>query len=230
MKGPARQAQVIVTDPAAPVRQMLAPSRARHAPTKQEMARRRRLVQLAKLALPTLALLLLASIVLWPELDRPEDNKRYAFRRSTQPIAQSLRVVSPRYQGVDDLNRPYTVTAEEAQQVGSENILDLRTPRADILTTDGSWVYVQSETGRYDRPADHLDLAGAVTIFHDNGTTLKTDAAGVELAKGSAAGDLPVAAQGPFGTLNAEGFRLTERGAVVLFTGRSHAVLEGKRP
>ena len=42
-----------------------------------------------------------------------------------------------------------------------------------------------------------------------------------------ASGDAPVAAQGPFGTLESEGFRLKDRGAVVVFTGRAHAVLEG---
>ncbi len=40
------------------------------------------------------------------------------------------------------------------------------------------------------------------------------------LQEGSASGDKPVAAQGPFGTLVSEGFRLTERGQVVVFTGR----------
>ena len=40
-------------------------------------------------------------------------------------------------------------------------------------------------------------------------------------------GDRPVAAQGPFGTLVSEGFRLTDRGQVVIFTGRSRAILEG---
>lgn len=213
----------------APSRHMLPPSRARSSLTPQQLARRRLVVRLAKRLLPGLAALLLATIVLWPELERAEERSRIAFRRSVQQRAEALRVSSPRYQGIDELNRPYTVTATMAQQQGAEEILDLNEPRADILMTDGSWVYLQSESGRYDRPQDHLDLNGAVTIFHDNGTMLRTDQAAVELAQGTAAGDVPVAAQGPFGTLTSEGFRLSERGAVVVFTGRAHAVLEGGR-
>jgi lipopolysaccharide export system protein LptC len=38
-----------------------------------------------------------------------------------------------------------------------------------------------------------------------------------------------VAAQGPFGTLVSEGFRLYEKGAVVVFTGQSRALLEGRQ-
>jgi lipopolysaccharide export system protein LptC len=49
----------------------------------------------------------------------------------------------------------------------------------------------------------------------------------VDIKAGDAEGDEPVAAQGPFGTLTAEGFRLRDRGQVVIFTGRARAVLEG---
>lgn len=212
-----------------PLRHMLAPSRQRVAPSAGQMARRRRLVRLAKWLLPATALVLMALIVAWPELERGEE-RRVAFRRTFTPRAESLRVAEPRYQGTDELNRPFTVSAEVAQQVGSEELLDLTAPRADILMTDGSWIYVQSRTGRYDRPREHLDLNGAVTIFHDNGTMLRTDTAAVDLAAGRAEGNLAVAAQGPFGTLTSEGFRLTDRGAVVVFTGRAHAVLEGGQP
>ena len=64
---------------------------------------------------------------------------------------------------------------------------------------------------------------------HDNGTMLLTDEARVEMDAGTAEGDAPVAAQGGFGTLTAEGFRIQDRGAVVIFTGNAHAVLEGGR-
>jgi lipopolysaccharide export system protein LptC len=218
--------QVQARPVAAPPRHMPQPSRQRRAPTSGQLARRRVLVALAKWLLPALALALLALVAFWPEIEGGEDS-RVSFRRSAQPRAEALRVVEPRYQGIDELNRPYTVTARAGQQQGSEQILDLDQPRADILLTDGSWIYLRADEGRYDKPRGHLDLAGDVTIYHDNGTMLRTEQAAVEIEEGSASGDRPVAAQGPFGTLTSEGFRLTERGAVVVFTGQAHAVLEG---
>ncbi len=210
-------------------RSMLPPSRQRRAPSAKSLARRRFLVRLGKYLLPTAAIALLATVVLWPELEGSDDRSRVSFRRTLQPRPEALRVVSPRYQGVDELNRPFTVTAASAEQEGSENVLNLQAPRADITMTDGSWIYVESQAGRYDRDASHLTLRGQVTIFHDNGIMLRTEEAAVELGAGSASGDAPVAAQGPFGTLTSEGFRLTEHGAVVVFTGRAHAMLEGER-
>lgn len=204
------------------------PSRQRRAPTAGALWRRRFMVRAAKVLLPVFATVLLSAIAFWPELDGNGDGGRVSFRRTIEPRPEALRVVNPRFQGVDELARPYTITADVAQQRGAEEILDLTQPRGDILLTDGAWVYLRADRGLYDKPAHRLTLDGDVTIYHDNGTMMRTEHALVLLTEGSAEGDAPVAAQGSFGTLTSEGFRLTERGAVVVFTGRAHAVLESR--
>jgi lipopolysaccharide export system protein LptC len=191
--------------------------------------RRRLAVAAAKRILPLAAVALLAAIALWPELESAADRGRVAFKRVTEVRPDALSVVRPRFQGVDEQNRPYTVTADTAVQAGNENVVQLQAPRADLQLTDGGWLYMEAREGRYDRPRNHLDLAGRVTIHHDDGTQVVTDRAAIDVTGGHAAGDTPVAAQGPFGTLTAEGFRLRDRGQVVVFTGKSRAVLEGGR-
>ncbi len=214
---------------AEPVRHLLPPSRQRRTLSAGQLARRRFAVRWAKRLLPLAAAGLLGVIAFWPEIDSNEGG-RIPFRMQQQVRPEAMRIMGPRYQGIDEMNRPFTVTARDAQQQGSTEVLDLTEPRADITLTDGAWVYVESRNGRYDRPNSHLDLMGDVRIFHDNGTTFVTEQAAVQMDSGAASGDAPVAAQGSFGTLTAEGFRLTERGAVVVFTGRAHAVLEGGQP
>ena len=95
-----------------------------------------------------------------------------------------------------------------------------------LLNEGAAWVLLESDTGRYDRARNRIDLAGQVTVWHDSGVNLVTEAAAIDLHANAAAGDRPVAAQGPFGTLTADGFRLTDRGQVVHFVGRSRLVLE----
>jgi lipopolysaccharide export system protein LptC len=208
-------------------RRMLSPSRMRWSPSAGRMARRRVAVRLAKWLLPILGVGLLVGIAIWPELDRMEDRARVSFRRVIQAQPDAVRLVEPRYQGLDEQNRPFTVTAEVAAQTDSADIVDLTQPRADILLTDGSWVLLESRDGRFDKARNRLDLTGDVTLWQDGGNLMVTEAAEVLLNEGAASGDRPVAAQGPFGTLVSEGFRLTERGQIVVFTGRARAVLEG---
>ncbi len=212
---------------AAASRHMLPPSRRRWVPSAAQIARRRLAVRLAKWLLPLAGIGLLVAIAVWPELDRMEDRARVSFRRVLQAQPDAVRLVEPRYQGLDEQNRPFTVTADVATQTENADVVDLDRPRADVLLTDGSWVLLESNQGRFDKAQHRLDLRGDVTLWQDGGNLLVTAEAEVLLQEGSASGDKPVAAQGPFGTLVSEGFRLTERGQVVIFTGRARAVLEG---
>jgi len=203
-----------------------APSRVRRAPSAGELARRRFFIRWTKRLLPVIAIGLLGVIAFWPELEGGDDS-RVSFRRTAQPRPEALRVINPRYRGVDELGRPYTVTARLGQQPGAAEILDLELPRADILLSDGAWVFVQADTARYDKPAQRLDAKGDVEVYHDDGLALFTDAASVQIDTGVITSDRPVAVQGSFGTLTAErGFTVTDKGAVVNFHGPSHAVLE----
>lgn len=181
----------------------------------------------SKRVLPLAAVALLASIALWPEFESAADRGRVAFKRVADVRPDALHVVDPRYQGLDEQNRPYTVTAAAAVQAGDADVVNLRAPRADLQLTDGGWVYLEAEQGRYDRQRNWLDLSGQVTIHHDDGTQFVTESASLDIATGDASGDAPVASQGPFGTLTAQGFRLFDRGQRVVFNGQSRAVLEG---
>jgi len=179
-----------------------------------------------KFLMPLMAAAVLALLLFWPDIEGRDG--RLSFRRGPALVPEALQLVAPRFQGVDQLNRPYTVTARLARQPGQEEIMLLDLPRADILLTDGAWIYVESNEGRYDRPGQHLDLMGDVRLYHDNGTLFRTEAAAVQVAEGTAHGERPTKVQGSFGTVESEGFELLDRGQVMIFTGRARAILEGR--
>ena len=208
-------------------RRALTPSRQRFVPSSGQIIRRQRFVSVMKFAMPMLAAGLLALLLFWPEIEGRDG--RMSFRRGPAMVPEALQLVAPRFQGVDEMNRPYTVTARLARQPGQEEIMLLDRPRADILLNDGAWVYVESDNGRYDRPAQHLDLEGHVEIYHDNGTLFRTEAASVQVDAGTAHGERPTRVQGSFGTVESEGFEMLDRGQVMIFTGRARAILEGRQ-
>ncbi len=185
-----------------------------------------RFVQLMKLFLPAVAVILIIMIVIWPHLQA--DSRRFSIGFSNIEISEAKdpSMINARYIGTDNDNQPFAITADIAKKTDDEtqSIL-LELPKADITLDDGSWLVLTSETGLYDRPSQYLELSGAVNLFHDSGYEMHTDAAGVDLSNGSAEGHTPVTGQGPFGRIEAEGFRLIDKGKTIIFTGKSQAKL-----
>jgi lipopolysaccharide export system protein LptC len=116
------------------------------------------------------------------------------------------------------------MTATTAHQVSPERV-NLTDPKGDMTLESGNWLMVRSRQGVYMQHADNLDLSDDVHIYRDDGTTLTTSAATVDLKAGAAAGAEMVHAEGPFGTLDAQGFALIDKGAVIQFSGPGRLVL-----
>lgn len=189
------------------------------------LARRRLVVTVLKRALPIAALAVLTLIALWPEFAGVDDRVRLAYRKPDSAVTDSARLVAPRYVGRDERGRPYELAAAIAEQAPGSPTVVLTGPVGEVTLEDGAWVALQAERGWYRRELNLLDLEGEVTLLHDAGYAIRTPRAQIDLAAGRAEGNQPVAAHGPPGTLDGTGFRLEERGAVVVFTGPARMVL-----
>jgi lipopolysaccharide export system protein LptC len=181
-------------------------------------------VWLTKWSLPLLAVLLLTSVAIWPELTRVKEQSRVAFRRVFAVEPESGRMIQPRYRGVDQRGRPYTVTAASAQQTSADRIA-LAEPKGDLVTENGSWIMVEAREGVFIQHQSLMDLSKDVVLYREDGTRLATDAVSMDLKAGAATSSDKTHAEGPFGTLDAQGFTLTDKGAVIQFEGASHLVL-----
>jgi lipopolysaccharide export system protein LptC len=180
-----------------------------------------------KVLLPATAAALVLLIVAWPQFTIKEEGFRLSVSKLAPSQAESLTMLNARFEGRDDKNQPYSVTADIATQ--SENDRDLVTlelPKADITLEDGTWLALTARAGEYRKEAQVLDLAGSVNLFHDRGFELRTESARVRLDEGMAEGAQPVEGQGSIGTIQAEGFRVLNRGARIFFLGRSHLVIQ----
>lgn len=202
-------------------------NRRRAAPTLRNIARRRRTIGLAKRVLPVAAVALLASVILWPELSRWADQARMRAGRLAAEIQTGL-LTAPVYHGVDERGRPYTITADSAREVSATRV-DLTHPKGDVTLQDGRWLMVRARHGVYLQHIGNLDLSGDVQLYRDDGTTLATESANIDLRAGAAAGADMVHAEGPFGTLDAQGFTMTDRGTALQFAGPGRLVLNQRQ-
>jgi lipopolysaccharide export system protein LptC len=184
------------------------------------------LVTLLKLILPSVAVGLVAMILLWPQLNPIDGRFRIKPVAVSMDDLENLRMINPRYVGSDSQDQPYTITADQATQVsGDANVTDLAKPKGDITLNDGAWLSLTADSGTYRKKEQLLDLEGHVNLFHDGGYELLTHRAHIDLAKNSAEGNDPVTGQGPDTELSGEGFRVFNRGQQVLVTGQSRLLI-----
>ncbi|HEX2113351.1 MAG TPA: LPS export ABC transporter periplasmic protein LptC [Alphaproteobacteria bacterium] len=184
------------------------------------------LVALLKLVLPSVAVALVALILLWPQFN-PID-QRFRLKPVNVGIEdlENLRMANPRYVGSDSQNQPYTLTADQAlQHSGDSNVTDLVKPKGDITLESGTWLSLSADTGTYRKNDQLLDLEGNVNLFHDGGYELSSARAHINLAKNTAEGNDPVTGQGPDTELSGEGFRVYNRGERVIVTGQSRLLI-----
>jgi len=212
--------------PSSPTRLSTTATRRMRPPTPGRIARRRFLVTWTKRLLPVFAVLLLGSIAAWPELMRVQEGSRVTFRRSFGLEADAVRLTDPHYRGVDERGRPYTITADVALQSGPERI-DLTTPKGDAVLENGTWIMVQAQRGVFIQHAGQLDLSGDATLYREDGTTMHADTVAIDMKQGAAASDDRTHVEGPFGTLDSQGFALVDKGSVIQFSGPSRLVVNG---
>lgn len=182
-----------------------------------------RFVSLMKVALPITAMAVLGLVILWPGPERPGTSAE--LPDGAQGAGQG-RMMSPRINGVDAHDRPYSIVGESAEQsLSSGERVVFNAPQAEITLSNGAWLALMAEQGEIDQEHGRLVLSGAVSLFRDDGYAFITEEVYVDLEETVAWGDRPVEAYGPAGEVAAEGFRLDGERNIIVFLGNSRLVL-----
>ena len=190
-----------------------------------------RRVAFLKRVLPAVGLTLLLLVAGWPRLAPLLESVRLGFPAIDLREARELRMVNPRYGGLDRYNRPYVVTAAIGRQVPDRNdVMALERPKAVITVHSGASVVLTAATGIYQSQAQLLDLFADVNLIHENGTRFVTQRAHLNLSDDSAEGHDPVEGHGPSGDITGQGFRILSKGETIIFTGQSHLLFKGAKP
>ena len=183
-----------------------------------------RFVTLMKYALPVVAGSVLLLVVVWPEFKPKPERFAVGISDLKVNVEGGQRVVNARFTGVDSENRPFSVTADAVVQDADDGV-KLTQPKADVTLAGDSWVAIAAPQGTFWRKPRVLNLVGGVDLFHDDGYEFQTEEARIDFRIGAASGDTPVKGHGPFGTVDAEGFRIVESGNRIIFNGKSRLVI-----
>ena len=185
-----------------------------------------RFVGLMKLALPATAVAILGMIAAWPRLAPRDTQFKVAFAGFNAKAIDTQSMVNPRYYGTDGKNQPYIITADIATQIDQQiQAVQLEKPIADLIRQEGAGMVGNSELGIFQQRDNTLDLYGHVDLYQDKGYEVHSDSAHIDVLPGNAHGEEVTHGKGPSGTVEGEGFRLWDRGNKIMFTGKSHAIL-----
>lgn len=186
---------------------------------------RGRVVQVFKVLLPTMAIVLVGLLILWPQLVDKIADVGLDLKGIDADSVDSVQVANATYRGVDSEDQPFTITSNVRRETIDSTQVFLEEPKADIMLSDESWAAITAAEGVFDQSGQMLRLAGDVSLFHDLGYEFRTEEALVNIQAGEAQGDAFVQGQGPFGRIEAEGFRIFDRGARILLTGKAKLVI-----
>jgi lipopolysaccharide export system protein LptC len=189
-----------------------------------------RCVALLKVVLPVIGIALLCLVSAWSRLPTLLEGVRLGFAAIDLREARELRMVNPRYAGLDRYNRPFAVTAAIGRQVPDRNdVMALEQPKAVMTVHGGASVMVTAATGVYQSQAQLLDLFEDVNLVHQDATRFVTQRAHLNLSDNTAEGHDPVEGHGPSGDITGEGFLILSKGDTIIFSGQSSLLLKGAK-
>ncbi|WP_420548811.1 LPS export ABC transporter periplasmic protein LptC [Curvivirga sp.] len=183
-------------------------------------------VSFMKVILPTIALAMVAGIILWPLLQQTEDFN--VFNDDPDIDSTKLQVFDASYGGYGDEGSPYTITADRAIQNDPDKpIIDLEEPKGDILWSDDAWYAVTAPKGRMHQDTNMLELWGGVNAFQDQGLEFRSERMSVDLRNRSGFTDAPVEGVGQDIYIEAEGLHIHNGGERIDLIGKSKIIFTG---
>lgn len=138
--------------------------------------------------------------------------------RRTQPGSAGLSVTvhQPRFDGFDDNDRPYTLTAATAQRRrDNASLVDLVNPRLK----DTASTTVQARTGIWNTELEVLDLSGDVVMTDAGGYTFTSQKTRMYVRENRVEGQEPLNGFGPVGEVKADGYEVLEDGNRIILKG-----------
>lgn len=178
---------------------------------------RRGFVRFMKIVLPLGAVALVGLIAAWPQLAKRDGGFGLSFS-SVNTDELALVMNNPRFRGSDNQGQPFVVTAERATQ-DPEDAKQVTLDRitADITLNDGAWLSLAANSGLFNSDMQLLTLHGDIAVYSDRGYEFHGINAEVDLTTGVIASDDKVWGHAAFGSIQANGMRVYDRGKAIVF-------------
>ena len=136
-------------------------------------------------------------------------------------------MLNPKFTGVDQANRPFTVEAEKAVQ-DSKNSREVRLVKLHARLKFGQQdnMLLNAPSGSFQQNSMLVTLNAPVTVVTDSGYKVTGGTVAIDLKHGTAESKEKLEGQGPLGYFKAGGMRAAARGQRLYFSGRVHLLIK----
>lgn len=178
------------------------------------------IIRLLKILLPVSIGVLTAYLALAP-LSKTREISFILDKDKVDVAKERMRVRAARYQGQDNLGRPFVIEAESAVQANSRDpIVDINGMAARIGLADGP-ATLRADNGRYDLEQERVDVIGPILFNAADGYRLETRDVAVDLNQRTLASRGPVEGRMPLGRFSAGRMTADLPARRVTLTGRA---------
>jgi lipopolysaccharide export system protein LptC len=194
----------------------------------QALKVRSRMIERLKFTLPSIALVALLVLIGWPQVQKWLYEQQPTLAQSTSISPTNNTATRPEFKSTDEKNQPYTITADHGTEKSFEEV-DLTNPKFEIKLKSGGSVTLTSNSGKLNKATNQMYLKGNVILSHSQGYFLETAHAWIDCNQGNAHGNSHVWGTGPAGSIEAQGFRLSDQGNKVNFLGGTQLFLRSDK-
>jgi len=179
------------------------------------------LIRSLKIGLPSAVGVLMAYLAMAP-LSHNHEVSFLLDKKKVEMAHERMKVLAPRYSGVDSKGRPFVLTTTSAvQRTSKVPIVDIEGMSAQIQLDDGP-AQLKADKGRYNLDSQKVDVAGPVVFTGPRGYRLATHDVTADLGEQTLSSQTPVDGTMPLGDFTAGQLKADLPARRVILTGRPH--------
>ncbi len=189
-----------------------------------------RFVRITRIVLPLIALGIIVVLFSVKDVENTMISPIKNEGNSSEDIKQAVtrnELLNPEFVSSDKKKQPYKITALRAIQ-GEKNkdLIMLEKPIGTMVLTNGNSVRMTSKTGAYRQDTERFFLEGDVFLQHDQGYSLQSSEAHIDLNKSYAWSEKDVMGKGPDMAIEAKGMQADGESGNIVFSGPAKLTLD----
>ena len=196
-------------------------------PTKENpLTRRAKMMRWIKIALPSIAALLIGLLIVMPGLQTESERLALDITRPKKGELEKLHMEKTSFYITDAENKVNNFNADNIDETSpGSKILKLKNPNGILPNPDNTWVNIQSPSGYYDQNKSLLRLLDGVELFYSNGATATSEEMFFDFKQSKAYSVKPTTVDDESGHIEAQGFEYYQDKDLLIFKGKTHIIM-----